>query len=311
MSNVLQHQHKNIPMAYDIMLSLREMFAEQNRSARQVAMKNLYNTKMAEGTPVRDHVLKMMSYLNELEVLGGEIDTESQVDIVLLSLPPSFNQFKLNYNMNKLDFTLAALLNELQAAEGTIKNKPSVFLGEASSTKPKGRFGKKKKKAGKKKGSATGGVKKTDKSKGKCFHCNQKGHWKNDCPKFLAKQQKQGMSQLFVIETCFVARDTTNWCIDSGATDHVCNTLQGFKQTRLLSEGEVYLHLGSDAKVAAEAVGDFHLSFRNGRTLILKDCLYAPFIRRNLISVSSLVSSGYSVNFNKSVIIRMNGDYIY
>ena len=86
--------------------------------------------------------------------------------------------------------------------------------------------------------------------------------------------------------------------------------MQGFKQTRLLSEGEVYLHLGSDAKVAAVAVGDFHLSFRNGRTLILKDCLYAPFIRRNLISVSSLVSSGYSVNFNKSVIIRMNGDFI-
>ena len=43
-------------------------------------MRALLNTKMAEGTPDRDHVLKMISYLNELEILGAEIDDESQVD---------------------------------------------------------------------------------------------------------------------------------------------------------------------------------------------------------------------------------------
>ena len=75
--------------------------------------------------------------------------------------------------MNKLDFILATLLNELQTAEGTIKNKPTVFLGEAASSKPKGRFGKKKK-AGKKKVSSIGGVEKTDKPKGKFFTANRK-----------------------------------------------------------------------------------------------------------------------------------------
>ena len=46
--------------------------------------------KVAEGSPVRDHVLKMIAHLNELEILEAEIDGESQVDIVLMShLSPS------------------------------------------------------------------------------------------------------------------------------------------------------------------------------------------------------------------------------
>ena len=71
MSNVLQHQHEPIATAYDMMLNLKEMFGEQNCAGRQVAMKALLNTKMAEGTRVRDHVLKMISHLNELEILGA------------------------------------------------------------------------------------------------------------------------------------------------------------------------------------------------------------------------------------------------
>ena len=45
-----------------------------NTRTRQLAMKNLMTTTMAEGTPVRDHVLKMMAHLNEMEILGAKID---------------------------------------------------------------------------------------------------------------------------------------------------------------------------------------------------------------------------------------------
>ena len=88
--------------AYDMMLNLKEMFGDQNRAARQVAMKTLLNMKMTEGNPVRDHVLKMMSHLNELEILGAEIDGKSQVDIVLMSLLESFKKFRLNYSIRDL-----------------------------------------------------------------------------------------------------------------------------------------------------------------------------------------------------------------
>ncbi|XP_016454394.2 uncharacterized protein LOC107778622 [Nicotiana tabacum] len=115
MENVLQHQHQSMWSAYDMLESLKEMFGEQNCAAKKTTMKALLNTKMAEGSSIRDHVLKMMGILNELEVLGVVIHNESQVEMVLQTLPDSFQQFCLNYNMNKMDLSLAKLLNELQA----------------------------------------------------------------------------------------------------------------------------------------------------------------------------------------------------
>ena len=82
-SNVLQHQMQDVELASDIMLSLKKMFSEQGRSARQDIMRLILNTKMSQGTSVREHCLKMISYLNTLEILGANIDGESQADMIL------------------------------------------------------------------------------------------------------------------------------------------------------------------------------------------------------------------------------------
>ena len=62
--------------------------------------------------------------------------------------------------------------------------------------------------------------------------------------------------------------------------------------------------------MATIAVGDYYLNFGRDRYLLLKDCLYVPSIRRNLILVSSLAKDGYSVLFNDSVIIKLNKRFI-
>ena len=92
---------QDVELASDIMLSLKEMFGEQGRFARQETMRQIYNTKMAEGTSMREHYLRMISNLNTLKVLGANIDGKSQVDMILQSLPKLFKEFRLNYNMNK------------------------------------------------------------------------------------------------------------------------------------------------------------------------------------------------------------------
>ena len=53
------------------------MFNEQGRSVRQETMRQIYSTKMAEGTSIREHCLRTISHLNTLEVLGADIDGES------------------------------------------------------------------------------------------------------------------------------------------------------------------------------------------------------------------------------------------
>ncbi|XP_042047217.1 uncharacterized protein LOC121793074, partial [Salvia splendens] len=117
MSSVLKHQHSAMETATEIMQNLKNLFGTQNRTAKSQTFRSIMSKTMKEGSSVRDHVLEMMGHLNQIEVLGGTIDPESQVTIILQSLPPSFQQFKLNFEMNKMNYTLAELLTELQSAE--------------------------------------------------------------------------------------------------------------------------------------------------------------------------------------------------
>ena len=103
---------------------------------------------MAKGTSVRKHCLRMISNLNTLEVLGADVNGESRVDMILQSLPKSFKEFELNYNMNKKDYTLSELMNEQVVAKGILgTSSVDANMAEASTSQPKSKGkGKKKKK---------------------------------------------------------------------------------------------------------------------------------------------------------------------
>ena len=94
----------------------------------------------------------MISNLNTLEVLGADIDGESQVDMILQSLPESFEEFRLNYNMNKKIYSLSELMNELVTVEGILcTSSVDANMAEASTSQPKSKGKGKRKKKKKKK----------------------------------------------------------------------------------------------------------------------------------------------------------------
>ena len=149
----------------------------------------------------------MVSNLNTLEVLGVDIEGESQVDMILQSLLESFKEFRLNYNMNKNIYSLSELMNELVVAEGNLgTSSVDANMAKAFTSQPKSKGkGKKKtkkdftKQDGKK--IALGVADKGKKIKGKCFYCGEKRHWKRNCPKFKVANNK-GMKSSFLLEIC-------------------------------------------------------------------------------------------------------------
>ena len=97
--------------------------------------------------------------------------------------------------------------------------------------------------------------------------------------------------------------------MDSGCTNHICNSLQGFQETRKLNEGELFLTLADGSRISIVAVGVFNLCFES-RVLILVDCLYVPNIRRNLIFATYLGKHGYCVILRDNVVIKKGKMFI-
>ena len=74
MNNVLQQQHRDIETADDMLYNVHEMFEGQGRQARQQVVRHFMSCRIKAGTPVRDHMMLIISYLNKMEILGSEIN---------------------------------------------------------------------------------------------------------------------------------------------------------------------------------------------------------------------------------------------
>ncbi|KAL5573887.1 hypothetical protein UlMin_023484 [Ulmus minor] len=122
------------------MASVQAMFGETSTRARFEAVKAIMNSRMKLGTPVRDHLLRIRAHFNEAEIHGSSIDQQTQVGMILETLPESFIPFKTNYVLNKMDLNLTALITELQTFESMIKSKggeANMVVASSSSSKKK------------------------------------------------------------------------------------------------------------------------------------------------------------------------------
>ncbi|KAL0286509.1 UNVERIFIED_CONTAM: hypothetical protein Sradi_7145600 [Sesamum radiatum] len=253
---------------------MKEVYAVPDRHIRYAATKAFFGTKMTEGSSVREHEIKMLSLVEKLEDLQTRLDNDTYIDVILQSLPPSYDPFVVNYNMNGLEKSINELINMLVQYETTTKkSEPSVLVGEASTSKAKGKGARRwKRKKGKAKAAASalsapvapvgmgkgkGKVgSKPNKANDVCIHCREKGHWKRECPKLLSS------AGTFVIEV--------------------------LERSRKLSRDEVVLKLSDGKAVAAEAVGIVHLVVSDQVMIELKDCYYVPSMIKNIISISLL-----------------------
>ncbi|KAL0285130.1 UNVERIFIED_CONTAM: hypothetical protein Scaly_2827100 [Sesamum calycinum] len=123
MSNEIQKQYKRCEDVWSIMHRKKDLYAVSDRHIRYAVTKAFFGARMIEGSSVREHGLMMLSLVEKLKDLQADFEKkEMYVDVIPQSLPPSYDQFIVNYNMNGLEKSLHELINMLVQYEQRLKN---------------------------------------------------------------------------------------------------------------------------------------------------------------------------------------------
>ena len=131
-----------------------------------------------------------------------------------------------------------------------------------------------------------------------CFYCKQTGHWKRNCPKYLADKKdgkvNKGICDIHVIDVYLTRARSSTWVFDTGSVANICNSKQGLQNKRALAKDEVTMRVGNGSKVDVIAVGTLPLHLPSGLVLDLNNCYLVPALSMNIISGSCLMRDGYS-----------------
>ena len=60
-----------------------------------------------------------------------------------------------------------------------------------------------------------------------CFYCKGSGHWKWNCPKYLADKKAsntKGICDIDVIDVHLTSTRSSSWVFDTGVVAHICNS---------------------------------------------------------------------------------------
>ncbi|GJY71992.1 retrotransposon protein, putative, ty1-copia subclass [Tanacetum coccineum] len=209
------------------------------------------------------------------------------VGLILNGLTSDFTGFVRNYNMHNMGKTIGGKIQKANKKSLKAKGKGKAngkgkdkhgYISKPKNPKPT--------------------AKEHPSKDDTCHHCKEVGHWKRNYPVFLAellKKKKQigtaSSSGILTIE--LFSFPNKSWVYDTGCGTHVCITKQGFRETRKLKQGALYLYVGNGVRVQVEAIRSFDIVLPNGLVICLDNCHYAPCITRGVVLVHRLVENGF------------------
>ncbi|KAK1683169.1 hypothetical protein QYE76_044017 [Lolium multiflorum] len=113
---------------HELMNELKAIFETHAAVECYEASKHFFSCMMEEGSSVSEHMLAMTGHAKKLSDLGIVIPNRLGINRVLQSLPPSYKNFVMNYNMQNMNKELPELFGMLKAAEIEIKKEHQVLM---------------------------------------------------------------------------------------------------------------------------------------------------------------------------------------
>ena len=326
---------KYVSDAAEIFRVLEENYKPQRIGALQDLCKQFYSIALQDHKGVTEYTSAMRRIDNELKALGtfAAIPETHLVQRYLHGLSPAYNMFHSTFNQTHPHpdrVTLNTVSMATLAEEKRLnfnEDDPSVAMLARIGSRPSIPS------------AGTGGNMRSVEVK-YCDFCKKTGHWADKCyvkhphlkrsqsdPSLRKSSSSQGKQTLrskpsfkrqrkdsdddegkdfaamimhFVGMASSAPVRTSDWILDTGCTQHLCNNEKAFSSLNQLAQpkrvaginGVSVLTKGGDVRIACVFEGE-------RISLLLKDVAYFLQLFLNLISISAFIDAGASPKFTK------------
>jgi hypothetical protein len=249
--------------AVEYMEKVESQFTGSSKVYASSFIKMLVSDKYTSGG-VRDHILRMSNVAARLKPLDLAIKDGFLIYLIFNSPTKEFKTFELNYNSMNDKSTLEKFIAVCVQEEERIKhNNGGVDSVNMAKHHQKRKNPPPSKKEDKGKAVSTSSDQPVDKDQCKC--CKRRGHYQKNCIEFSKHLNKQGEDHVTSVdESLFLIYSKSTWWIDSGATIHVINSLQGFHTRQTFQRGERSIRVTNGVEAEVEAIGELSLELNNG-----------------------------------------------
>ncbi|KAH9663295.1 hypothetical protein KPL70_019630 [Citrus sinensis] len=268
--------------AKEIWDTLTKLYEAKSLHNKIFLKRKLYTLRMAESTMVTDHINTLKTLFSQLTMLGHNIKENERAELLLQSLPDSYDQLIINLTNNNLvdslvfDDVAASVLNEESRRKNKENRQASSQQADALSV-TRGRSTER----GSSGSQSHGRSKSRSKKNVKCYNCGKKGHVKKEC--WSNQKRKEGKEpessnaqgcvastsddgEILYSEATTVSegrkRLSDVWLIDLGATWHMTSRREWFYTYEPISGGSVYM--GNDHALEIAGIGTIKIKMFDG-----------------------------------------------
>lgn len=269
--NTTAYPHvRNATSPYEAWINLQNAYEDRGLCRRLSLLRSLFGTKLCEYESMDVYLSKITEVVQQLSDIGSPLEDDFVAVIILSGLQPDYDPLIMTLENNNTKLSSEMVKSKLLQEHQRRGDKTETMALTA------------------------GGPSKIY----KCFKCNKPGHFMKDCPqRYKNKGTMQAKDKALLTALSIVVK-TDTWCIDSGATNHMCNNRNVFND--FVSICPIEVNVANGEKLLAIGQGNIKVKLRDCVKTI-SSVYFVPKLTANLLSVSAMTRKGFTVLFDSKV----------
>jgi len=271
--------------------SLQAVFAKKSVVNQILVRKQLTKLRMKEGESIVAHLMAFDDLIRQLKMSGAKLEESDMIAQLFVSLPEKFDPLVTALqNLENEKLTINTVKERLILEETKLNDRQNEETDDKTAFSGKKMWKSKYLR---------------NKFQGKCFKCGKIGHKIKNCRQSEARSAQSHNKG----GVCFMAgngfedsRDSKQFLsfkLDSGSSDHLVNKEWCFSEIKDLHSPVKINIAKEDQCLVAKKSGRIQGNSNKGVDLIMKDVLFVPELRDNLLSVRKITKAGMHVLFGE------------